>query len=149
MSISTAHHSNPSQNLTALHKDQHSDNKTSNGEPSAFKNITLRKTATSLKKPQIPRSNAPVVRNALASSANTTALKTGASTPAHVKEPETQVQATGRAILVQSLHDGVKHVVQGFILSHTKIFSYCKYLTRKLLFTFSSVERKTPIVCNE
>lgn len=107
------HHSNPSQNLTALHKDQHSDNKTSNSEPSAFKNITLRKTATSLKKPQIPRSNAPVVRNALASSVNTPALKTGASTPAHVTEPETQVQATGRAILVQSLHDGVKHVVQG------------------------------------
>ena len=52
------------------------------------------------------------MRNALLSSVNTPALKAAKQAGQAV-----QAQATERAIMVNNLKDGVKHVVQGYIFS--------------------------------
>lgn len=105
---STAHQHKSSVNHTAYHQNHHSDHKVPNNEPGALKNIILSKIPLQRNKSQQSESSSTNVRNDVGSLANGHAMKAAVS-------PQGQVtrQATGRAILVHNLNDGVKHVVQG------------------------------------
>jgi len=101
------HHKPTSEHHTTSHKNLHADHKTSAGEPGSLKNIIVHKTSLQQNNPQKPQVNAPILRKAVGSPANESALKTAVS-----RQGQVTGEATGRAILVHSANDGVGHVVQ-------------------------------------
>lgn len=111
-----AHQHKSSVNHTAYHQNHHSDHKVPNNEPGALKNIILSKIPLQRNKSQQSESSSTNVRNDVGSLANGHAMKAAVS-------PQGQVtrQATGRAILVHNLNDGVKHVVQGAASGKTPV----------------------------